>query len=130
MEMEMEMEIDVSLALARFWGLFYLIFGALFIITHQLGRTIAMTDDDKFVIATGYSTLLMGLITVSVHNLWVWDWRLLITLLGWMTLLKSVHKIGFPESIRQRAQRFKNSQHVSALVLLLLGAWLTWKGFF
>lgn len=124
------MDINVSEALARFWGLFYIIFGTLFIVTRQLGRTIEMTDDTRFVIATGYSTLLMGLITVAVHNLWVWDWRLLITLLGWVAIIKSVHKIGFSHSINKRAQRFKNGQTVSAFVLLVLGLWLAWKGFF
>lgn len=123
------MEIDVSLALARFWGLFYVIFGALFIVTRQLGKTIEMTEDKKFVIATGYSTLLMGLITVSIHNIWVFDWRVVITILGWVAILKSIHKIGFPESIHKQAQKYTSKQVFSSIFLLILGAWLLWKGF-
>lgn len=121
--------IDISIALARFWGLFYLIFGALFIITQQLGRTIEMTEDKKFVIATGYSTLLMGLITVSIHNIWVWDWTLIITLLGWTAVLKSIHKIGFPESIQKQAQKYKTKQLFATIFLLLLAIFLLYKGF-
>lgn len=122
--------IDVSIALARFWGLFYLIFGLLFIITRQLGKTIEMTDDKKFVIATGYSTLLMGLITVSIHNIWVWDWNILITLLGWTAIMKSIHKIGFPESIKRQAQKFKTKQLFATIFLLLIALFLLYKGFF
>lgn len=123
------MEIDISLSFARLWGLFYVIFGLLFVITRQLGKTIEMTEDKKFVIATGYSTLLMGLITVSFHNLWVKDWRVVITLLGWIAVLKSIHKIGFPESIHRQAQKFKNKQIFSTIFLLILGVWLLVRSF-
>ncbi len=120
---------NISLFLARFWGLFYVIFSILFIVTRQLGKTIEMTEDKKFVIATGYSTLLMGLITVSAHNLWVADWRVVITLLGWTAIFKSIHKIGFPESINKQAQKFKDKQLFSTIFLLVLGLWLSWIGF-
>ena len=122
------MDIDVSIFFARLWGSFFVIFGSLFIITRQLGKTIEMTDDKAFVISTGYITLLMGLVTVILHNIWVWDWRLVITILGWSTVIKGIGKIGFPEHIRKQAQRFKKKQFVSAFILLLLGAWLLWMG--
>ncbi len=120
---------EISIFFARFWGSFFLIFGLLFIITRQLGKTIEMTDDKAFVISTGYITLLMGLVTVILHNLWVADWRVVITILGWSTLIKGIQKIGFPEHIRKQAQRFKKGQIVSAIILLALGAWLFWMSF-
>ena len=119
---------EISIFLARLWGSYFIIFGLLFIITSQLGKTIEMTDDKAFVISTGYITLLMGLITVILHNIWVWDWRLIITILGWSTVIKGIGKIGFPEKIHKQAQRFKKKQFVSAFILLLLGAWLLWMG--
>ena len=87
-----------------------------------------MTDDKAFVISTGYITLLMGLVTVILHNLWVLDWRVVITILAWSTLIKGIMKIGFPEQIHQQAQRFKQKQMVSAILMILLGAWLLWMG--
>jgi hypothetical protein len=115
---------DVTIFLARFLGSFFLIFGLLFIVTRQLGKTIEMTDDKSFVISTGYITLLMGLVTVILHNLWVPDWRVVITLLGWFTLIKGIMKVGFPEKIHDQAQRFRNRQAISTVILMLLGAWL------
>lgn len=103
-----------------------MIFGCLFIITGQLGKTIEMTDDKKFVISTGYITLLMGLVTVILHNVWVFDWRVVIAILGWSTLIKGIMKIGFPEVIHQQAQRFKTKQMFSAAFMIFLGAWLLW----
>ena len=120
---------DITIFLARLWGSFFLIFGALFIITKQLGKTIEMTDDKAFVISTGYITLLMGLITAILHNVWVASWEVAITILGWSTVIKGIMKIGFPEKIHKEAQRFKKKQAVSAVILLLLGAWLMWMSF-
>lgn len=123
------MEMEISIFFAKLWGSFFVIFGLLFIIVRQLGRTIEMTEDRVFVISTGYISLLMGLVTVILHNVWVWGWPLVITVIGWSTLLKGVGKIGFPDLIHQQAQRFKNRQWLSAFLLLILGAWLLWVGF-
>jgi len=120
---------DISIFFAQLWGGFFIIFGLLFIITGQLGKTIEMTDDKAFVISTGYITMLMGLVTVILHNIWVGDWRVIITVLGWSTLIKGIMKIGFPEQIHKQAQRFKKKQMVSAALLILLGVFLIYMSF-
>lgn len=121
---------DISIFFAQLWGSFFVIFGTLFILTKQLGKTIEMTDDKAFVISTGYITLLMGLVTVILHNVWVTDWRVVITVLGWSTVIKGIMKIGFPERIHKEAQRFKTKQTFSAIFLLIVGMWLLWMGLF
>lgn len=120
---------EISIFFARFLGSFFLIFGLLFIVTRQLGKTIEMTDDKAFVISTGYITLLLGLVTVVLHNLWVADWRVVITILGWAWLIKGILKTGFPEFINKHAQKFAEKEAVSAVFLMLLGIWLLWMSF-
>ncbi|MFC1768639.1 hypothetical protein ACFLZX_02650 [Nanoarchaeota archaeon] len=121
---------DMTIFFARLWGSFFLIFGSLFIISKQLGKTIEMTNDKAFVISTGYITLLMGLVTVILHNVWVASWEILITLLGWSTVIKGIMKVGFPEKIHKEAQRFKKKQIVSAIFLILLGIFLLIMSFY
>lgn len=123
------MEIEISIFFARLWGSFFIIFGSLFIITRQLGKTIEMTDDKAFVISTGYITLMMGLVTVILHNVWAWNWTLIITILGWSTLIKGISKVGWPEQIHKQAQRFKKKQWLSAFFIILLGVFLLWMSF-
>jgi len=120
---------DITIFFARLWGSFFIIFGSLFIITRQLGKTIEMIDDKAFVISTGYITLLMGLVTVILHNVWVLNWKVAITILGWSTLIKGIMKVGFPEKIHKEAQRFKKNQWISAVIIILLGAGLMWMSF-
>ena len=121
---------DISIFFARLWGSFFVVFGLLFIITKQLGKTIEMTDNKAFVISTGYISFLMGLVTVILHNVWTLNWKVAITILGWSTLIKGIMKIGFPEVIHKQAQRFKMKQILSAIFMILLGAWLLWMSFF
>ena len=47
----------------------------------------------------GFLGLLAGLAVVLTHNIWVFDWRLIITLIGWITLLRAVVTIFEPERI-------------------------------
>jgi hypothetical protein len=123
------MVMDVSIFFARLWGSFFIVFGLLFIVSRQLGKTIEMTDDKAFVISTGYVTFLMGLVTVILHNVWVLNWKIIITILGWSTLIKGIAKIGFSEFIHVQAQKFKNKQMISTIFLILLGLFLMWMSF-
>jgi len=122
-------QMEITIFFAKLWGSFFLIFGLLSLITRQLGKTIELTDNKAFVISTGYVSLLMGLVTVILHNVWAWDWPIVITILGWSTMIKGISKIGFPELIHKQAQRFQKHQWISALFMLILGGWLLWMSF-
>jgi hypothetical protein len=120
---------EITIYLARFWGSLFMILGALSVGAKFLGRVIKYTDDKAITISTGYITFLLGLITVVLHNLWVKDWRVTITILGWVTMLKGIEKIGFPERVNRKAQMFKNMQAVWGGVIFLIGLWFFWMSF-
>src|SRR3989344_8250461 len=101
---------DISIFLARFWGSLFMILGASTMGAKLLGRIINYTQDKTITISTGYISFLLGLATVSAHNLWVADWRVAITVLGWITLFKGIEKIGFPERINKKAKMFRSGQ--------------------
>jgi hypothetical protein len=117
---------DVTVFFARFWGSLFIILGGLALGAGFLGRVIKYTKEKAITVPTGYIAFLLGLVTVILHNVWVADWRLAITLLGWATLIKGILTMGFPGHIHKQAQHFKNAQTISGLVILLLGAWLFW----
>lgn len=119
---------DISIFFARFWGSLFISLGLLSLGAKFLGRVIRYTEDRTITVATGYITFLLGLVTVILHNIWVADWRVAITILGWVTLFKGIMKIGFPDHVNAQAQRFAAQQNVWAGIILLLGAWLFWMG--
>jgi len=124
------MEIDITIFLARFWGGLFLSLGLAAIGAGFLRRVIKYTDKKAITVSTGYITFLLGLFTVSLHTIWVMDWRIIITILGWATLLKGATKIAFPNHINKRAQLFKKYSKFWGLVIGLFGAWLLWMSFF
>ena len=117
---------EISIFFARFWGSLFIILGLQSIGAKFLGRVIKYTEDKTITVSTGYITFLLGLVTVILHSLLVADWRVVITILGCVTLLKGITKIGFPEHVHKQAQMFKSQQTLWGFIIFLFGAWLFW----
>ena len=120
---------DITIYLARFWGSLFMILGSMSVGAKFLGRVIKMTEDRSITVSTGYITFLLGLITVVLHNVWVADWRVAVTVLGWVTLLKGIEKIGFPDRVNKKAQMFEGQQMFWGAIIFLIGAWFFWMSF-
>ena len=120
---------EITIFLAQFWGSLFMILGAMSISAKLLGRIIEYTEDKTITIATGYITFLLGLATVVAHNIWVADWRVAITILGWVTLIKGIEKIGFPDRVNKKAQMFKGQQVLWGAVIFSIGSGFFWLGF-
>ena len=56
----------------------------------------AFANDDKFMIILSILGIIIGLLHILAHNLWVKDWRIIITLFGWFSLMKGVSQFAFP----------------------------------
>lgn len=117
---------EISIYLARFWGSLFIILGLGSVLVKLLGRVIKYTEDKTITVSTGYITFLLGLITVTLHNIWVADWRVAITILGWITLIKGIEKIAFPGRVNKKAQLFKGRQALWGFVILLIGLFYFW----
>ena len=126
---QLELGMEVSIFFARFYGSLFIILGLQSVFANLLGRTIKMTEEHTITVSTGYITFLLGLVTVILHNIWVLDWRVAITILGWSTLIKGGMKIGFPGQVHKQAQIFKSQQKLWGAIIVLLGAWLFWVSF-
>jgi hypothetical protein len=120
------MTIETTIFLAQFWGSLFMILGLMSVSAKLLGRIIEYAEDKTITIATGYITFLLGLATVVAHNVWVLDWPVAVTILGWVTLFKGIEKIGFPERVNKKAQMFKGGQILWGCVIFLIGAFIFW----
>ncbi|PIR68185.1 hypothetical protein COU49_02465 [Candidatus Nomurabacteria bacterium CG10_big_fil_rev_8_21_14_0_10_35_16] len=117
-----------TILLARFWGSLLMILGVMSFGAGFLRRVIEYTEDRTITVSTGYITMLLGLITVVMHNIWVWNWPVVITILGWSTLIKGIIKIGFPGQINKQAQIFKGQATLWGIAIFLIGAFIFWIG--
>lgn len=117
---------EITIFLAKFWGSLFMILGALSIGAKFLDRVIEYTQDKTITISTGYITFLLGLATVIAHNIWIADWPVAVTIIGWITLFKGIEKIGFPDRVNKKAQIFKSNQLLWGSVIFLIGAFYFW----
>jgi uncharacterized protein YjeT (DUF2065 family) len=125
----------MSIVLAKILGLYFLSIGLVFIIHPGRLRKIypQVMKDESFLLMGGILALLIGAVIVSIHNIWVLEWPLIITLLGWWSLIKGFallinpNFIKFFSFIQNRSDGF---YRMMSLIYLAFGLFLIHKGFF
>ena len=74
----------------------------------------------------------VGLAIVLTHNVWVADWRIIITLLGWLLLARGVVRTLVPDRIKPLGLKLVKSQNAmtgSVAAVLVLGLVLSFFGY-
>ena len=73
-----------------------------------------------------------GLAIVLVHNVWVLNWRVLITLLGWINLIRGAISVLMPEQSFAYGGRMMAGKHmpmIAGVIALLIGLTLCYFGY-
>jgi hypothetical protein len=74
----------------------------------------------------------VGLAIVLTHNVWVADWRVIITLLGWLLLVRGVVRTLVPEQVKPYGVKLLKNENAmigSVAVVLVLGLVLSYFGY-
>lgn len=123
---------NLSNYLAQLWGITIVVVSfALLIKPKLLKRLFVEVQNESIMFFLGIVTFIIGLTMVLVHNLWVLDWRIAITILGWLTLFKGLDLLFLPERMQKRWPKMKNWLWLLIFTFLLLnGLVLTYLGFY
>lgn len=125
---------EISLFLAKVIGLYLLIAGVGILFNYQRFQPIikAFMADSPLVLITSVFTVILGIMLVIVHNVWVCDWRVVITLISWLTLIKGILWLCFPNYAIQLTIKWNNPSvfMASALFSFLVGLFLLYHGFY
>ena len=81
---------------------------------------------------SGLLSLLAGLAIVNLHNTWCADWRVIITVLGWLMTIGGIIRIIVPQiatTIGSNIYAGRTNTIVAALIVGTLGAFLSFKGY-
>ncbi len=125
---------ETSVLLAKIIGPLLLIVGAgIFInLEHYRRLVVDFGASPLSIYMAGTTALLLGLLIVIFHNVWEWRWPVIITILGWLGLIKGAVRILAPKLVAERSGRYGRNTNVvmtSAIVTLVLGAVLTYFGY-
>jgi uncharacterized membrane protein len=80
----------------------------------------------------GLVALVIGYLLVTFHNIWVKDWAVIITIIGWMALIKGLCLIMLPNVSMKISNYFvRITKYLTtwAIVVIILGGLLCWLGF-
>ncbi len=122
----------LSIFLAKLLGLYLLIVAAdLLLRRRELeGAVKDFASSKGLLVFSGSISLLLGLAIVIAHPIWESSWRGLITLIGYLILLRGIARIAFPTSIQKRIVSFFKRRYWTIFsVLLVLGIYLAYSGF-
>ena len=89
---------EVSIFLAKFWGWYFIIFFLILSFNpKRILQVIKDLKDQKFVIVFSFLAIVIGLLNILFHNIWEDDWRLIITIIGWIALFIGLSLFVFPK---------------------------------
>jgi hypothetical protein len=78
---------DVSILLAKFWGWYLILFFVILTFNPvRIKQIFEDLRDEKFLILSSLIAVIIGLLNISFHNIWEPNYKLIITLIGWMSL--------------------------------------------
>ena len=125
---------QTSLFIAKLMGPIFLVIGAAIFFNEKAFRAMAkeVLGSHALIYLFGVLDLLLGLALVLVHNLWVPDWRLIVTLIGWISIVRGAVRILFSQHLKKSGARLIKRKGLfvgSAIVLLILGAVLSYYGY-
>jgi hypothetical protein len=117
---------DSSIFLAKFWGYYLLIFFVILSFNPKRIRQIFNDlEDQKFLIILSFLSIIIGLLNILFHNIWEPNWKLIITLIGYTSLVIGLSLFIIPKQTINWL-KFVNIKFVQIIytLLFLIGLYL------
>lgn len=123
-----------SVFIAKIIGPFFIIvaLGLLLNLKHYLRMMEEFCKSSTLLYLGGFNAFIFGILIVLFHNVWQLQWPVIITILGWIGLIKGVALLVFPDAMARLSSRYTKSSTpliVHAAVILVLGVFLTVMGY-
>ncbi len=124
---------ETSIFLAKVIGLVIVISTAAVLIHHKAFRALEeeVVKSPMIAYLAGFTILILGVLLVVSHSVWTLDWRIVITIVGWLVLLKGAGRIFFPNAVRRLIEKKRDNRWflLAEIVVFLVGLYLLYYGF-
>jgi len=90
-------------------------------------------ENRPVVYLNGYIILAIGVLLVSLHNVWVMDWPVIITLFGWFAFIKGLFILILPKlylNISKFLKKKKEYLLIEAIFVIVTGILLIYLSYF
>ena len=124
---------DLSTFLAQLFAVAYLSIGVGMLLDKAFYRHMLdeVYKDHLGMYLGGILALVAGFSIVSTHNLWVKDWTVLVTIIGWLALVKGVGLLAFPTKFMHPWKHVMASKRLTTIsgIVIVLGLVFGYYGF-
>lgn len=125
---------ETSIFLAKLLGIYLAIVGCAYFFRREFFRAVISDfyNSPALISIASVLNLVAGLLIVLNHNIWEFSWKVAITLIGYLSLLKGLMNLFAPEAGRKISIRFLDNELFvySGVISLALGIYLVYHGFF
>ena len=124
---------NISIFLAKALGLYLIFISIAYILNKKRFKPLLlnMMNNPELMLISGFIPLIIGILIVVSHNMWVKDWRVIITIVGWLALIKGINIILFPEFLVKMSIKWihnNTAYYITFFFTLLMGVVLLYFG--
>ncbi len=103
---------NTSIFLARLIGPISLVTGVALFMQADASKAMALEfiRSPALLYLSGLLAMALGLAIVLTHNVWAADWRVLITIFGWLATIGGAIRILLPDTVRSIGQSMLDSK--------------------
>lgn len=124
---------DLSIFWARFLGLFFIFFGAIYLVRKDFLKTVLENyfKNPAFAAVVGILNLIMGLFIILSHNVWEFNWKGIITVFGYLLILRAILNLFATDKLAEYALKGIEGKGViyAGVIILIIGLYLALSGF-
>jgi uncharacterized membrane protein len=125
---------QTSIFIARLLGPIFVLVGIAILLRPQMFRALLreFINSPVLMYLAGFLGLLGGLALALAHNVWAPDWRLIVTLLGWASIVRAVVTIFLPRQIVSIGTRLLEVRGIffgAAAIDVVIGLVLSYFGY-
>jgi hypothetical protein len=123
---------EIANFLARFWGGTGLVFALIFLFKRDFLKNLLGEFDHLGSLAAslGFVSIMLGIASLSLYSKWSFDWRVIITIYGFASLVKGVRILILPNALKDLVHNPKFPQYANVLIFIigLISFYLFLKG--
>lgn len=116
------MPIDYSLVIAEALGIFFIVMGAAMVVNaKEMAAVMEEAAQNKGALwMWGLLALMVGAVVVALNNTWTSGLALVITILGWLALIKGAFILLFPGVISRWYRKLGHSGLIASVGIIVL----------
>jgi len=118
--------------LAEIWGISIVVICFVLLTKPKyLKRLFVEIENETTMLFLGIVSFVIGLAMILAYNVWAKNWQVIVTILGWLSLLKGLSALFFPECVTKWAKKMENAPFLpyALVAMVLIGLLITYLGF-